>query len=95
MLDTESIIIITVCSCLTTVVVFLIKTCFLSKCTHLSVCCGLVDVTREVQEEMKDVALPVHLNIPFGSSIPSIIIPAKIKPAAVVLPVPPEQPPDP
>jgi len=41
----------TICS---GVVMLIIRTCYKSKCSHISLCKGLVDIERNVQEEVRE-----------------------------------------
>jgi len=41
----------TICS---GIVMLVIRTCYKSKCSHISLCKGLVDIERNVQEEVRE-----------------------------------------
>jgi len=41
----------TICS---GIVMLIIRTCYKSKCSHISLCRGLVDIERNIQAEAKD-----------------------------------------
>ena len=36
------------------IAVLIIKTCYKSKCSHISLCKGLIEIERNVQEEIKE-----------------------------------------